>query len=129
MTRGTCIVDMPQVGILRNKRISLFFYDGGECVRNFEEHERALKRPRGYSCEELGGAAYIENGSLNHVERISKEFPLFISPHGTGCSRYVDVLRTKDGMYATWQQSQDNKSQPLVMHFLSNEEIQELLKE
>ena len=128
MTRGTCVIDMPQVGILKNKRISLFFYDGGECVRNFEEHERAHKRPRGYSCEELGGVAYIENGSLKHVERISKEFPLFVSPYGTGCSRYVDVLLTKDGMYATWQQSQENRSQPLVMNFLSNAEIEELLK-
>ncbi|KLI43867.1 sialidase family protein [Brachyspira hyodysenteriae] len=128
MTRGTCVVDMPQIGVLKNKRISLFFYDGGECVRNLDEHEKAVKRPRGYSCEELGGVAYIENGSFAHIERISKELPLFVSPYGTGCSRYVDVLRTKDGMYATWQQSQDNKSQPLVMNFLSNAEIEDILK-
>lgn len=128
MTRGTCIIDLPQIGILKDKRISLFFYDGGECVRNLDEHSRAVKRPRGYSCEELGGVAYIENGSLNHIERISKELPLFISPYGTGCSRYVDALITKDGIYATWQQSQKDKSQPLVMNFLNNSQIEEILK-
>lgn len=128
MTRGTCIVDMPQVGVLKDKRISLFFYDGGECVRNLDEHEKAVKRHRGYSCEELGGLAYIENSSFEHIERISKELPIFISPYGTGCSRYVNVFRTKDGMYATWQQSRDDKSQPLVMNFLSNGEIENLLR-
>lgn len=102
MTRGTCVLDLPQVGCLKDKKISLFFYDGGECVRKYEEHDRAVKRPRGYSCEELGGCGYIENGSMAHVERISKDLPLFVSPHGTGCSRYVQALQTKDGIYCTW---------------------------
>jgi hypothetical protein len=87
-----------------------------------------VKRPRGYSCEEIGGAAWIQNGDLASVERLSKHAPLFISPTGTGCSRYVDVLQTKDGrLIATWQQSQDDYSQPLVMNSLTAEEVEALL--
>ena len=52
---------------------------------------------------------------------------MFISPTGTGCSRYVDVLETKDGFYATWQQSQDDLSQPLVMNFVSRDEALQIL--
>ena len=64
MARGTCVFDVPQKGIFSEKQISLFFYDGGECVRNLDAHEGAVKRPRGYSCEELGGLAYFEDGNL-----------------------------------------------------------------
>jgi len=127
MTRGTCILDLPQIGMFKDNSTSLFFYDGGECVRNIEQHNKAIKRPRGYSCEELGGLAYIQNHNLNNITRISKNSPLFLSPYGTACSRYVSVLTTKDGMYATWQQSQKDCSQPLVMNFLSTEEINSLL--
>lgn len=127
MTRGTYVLDMPQIGVLKDKRISLCFYDGGECLRNIDQHEKAVKRPRGYSCEELGGLAYIENGSLSSIKRISVETPFFLSPYGTACSRYVSVLTAKEGMYALWQQSQKDCSQPLVMNFLSNEEIIALL--
>jgi hypothetical protein len=38
---------------------------------------------------------------------------------GVGTSRYVDILTTEEGFYATWQQSQADLSQPLVMNFLS----------
>ena len=55
--------------------------------------------------------------------------PLFVSPHGTGCSRYVDVLQTADGFYATWEQSQPDRSQPLVMNRLSREEAEAILAE
>ena len=89
MTRGTCILDVPQSGVFKDKKISLFFYDGGECVRNLDAHQGAVQRPRGYSCEELGGLAYFENGELHDVKRISRYAPLFVSPKGTGCSRYV----------------------------------------
>lgn len=127
MTRGTCVVDVPQVGHFSDVDVSIVFYDGGESLRNLDEHATAVKRPRGYSCEELGGAAYILDGDLHSIERLSLHLPFFISPHGTGCSRYVDVLKTDDGMFATWQQSQPDESQPLVMNFVSNEEIAEVL--
>ncbi|MGZ0171074.1 MAG: exo-alpha-sialidase [Planctomycetales bacterium] len=128
MTRGTCVIDVPKVGAFADVDASLFFYDGGESLRDLDEHSTAVKRPRGYSCEELGGVAYIQNGSFDHVERLSKYLPQFISPYGTGCSRYVDVLSTKAGLVATWQQSQEDCSQPLVMNVLSHQEVAEILK-
>ncbi|MBW3597363.1 MAG: exo-alpha-sialidase [Planctomycetes bacterium] len=127
ITRGTCVLDLPAVGALSGHRVSLLFYDGGECVRNHEEHRAAVTRPRGYSCEELGGAACFVNGDLSRVERLSVHRPLFQSPHGTGCSRYVNVLAAEDGYYATWQQSQPDGSQALVMNVLSQQEARELL--
>ncbi|MDA0282657.1 MAG: exo-alpha-sialidase [Planctomycetota bacterium] len=127
MTRGTCVLDVPTVGAFAELDVSLFFYDGGESLRDLDEHSTAVKRPRGYSCEELGGVAYIQNGSFEHVERLSKYLPQFISPYGTGCSRYVDVLLTDAGLMATWQQSQDDRSQPLVMHQLSHQDVAAIL--
>jgi len=105
MTRCTCILDLPQIGIVKNKKISLVFYDGGECVRKLEEHDKANKRPRGYSCEELGGLAYFENNNFSNITRISKLAPLFISPNGTGCSRYVSITEMEKGYFVIWQQS------------------------
>ena len=35
--------------------ISLYFYDGAECLRPLDQNPMAAKRPRGYSCEELVG--------------------------------------------------------------------------
>lgn len=128
MTRGTSVVDVPKVGAFADIDASLFFYDGGESLRDLDEHSTAVKRPRGYSCEELGGVAYIQNGSFDHVERLSKHLPQFVSPYGTGCSRYVDVLSTKTGLVATWQQSQEDRSQPLVMNVLTHHEAAEILK-
>ncbi len=127
MTRGTAVVDVPQVGQFENQQVSLIFYDGGECVRNLDEHKQSVSRPRGYSCEELGGVAYITDGDFSQVHRLSKYKPMFLSPHGTGCSRYVDVLQTDAGMFATWQQSQEDCSQPLVMNKLGTDEIKEIL--
>ncbi|MFY9253147.1 MAG: hypothetical protein WAO83_06815 [Fuerstiella sp.] len=127
MTRGTCVLPVPQVGPFADSSISLLFYCGGECLRPMEEHSTAVKRPRGYSCEEIGGAAYFENDDIAAAKRLSDLVPMFISPTGTGCSRYVDVLSTKDGFYATWQQSQHDLSQPLVMNFLSADEAFRIL--
>ncbi len=125
MTRTTAVVDVPRLGALRNEEMRLVFYDGGECVRNLNEHTNAVQRPRGYSCEELGGLAWMSG--FTNPQRLSKYKPMFVSPHGTGCSRYVDVLTTETGMYATWQQSQSDLSQPLVMNFLPTEEIERIL--
>jgi hypothetical protein len=127
ITRGTCILDVPQVGVFADQQVSLLFYDGGEALRNLDEHEQAVKRPRGYSCEEIGGVAYFVGGDMSRVYRLSQNKPLFISPYGTGCSRYVDILATDQGLYATWQQSQDDLSQPLVLNFVGNEEVRKLL--
>ena len=121
------MLDVPKAGAFANQAVTLMFYDGGECVRNLDEHATAVKRPRGYSCEELGGAGYFLDGDFANIERLSKHAPLFVSPHGTGCSRYVDVLQTADGYYATWQQSQPDGSQPLVMNFVPHEVVAELL--
>jgi len=127
IARGTCILDVPQVGVFANRQVSLLFYDGGEALRNLDEHEQAVKRPRGYSCEEIGGVAYFIGGDMSRIYRLSRNKPLFISPYGTGCSRYVDVLAANDGLYATWQQSQVDLSQPLVLNFVSNDEVAKLL--
>ncbi len=118
MTRGTCVLPIPGIGLFSDADYSLLFYCGGECLRPMDEHSTAVKRPRGYSCEEIGGAAYFVNDDVAAANRLSDLLPMFISTAGTGCSRYVDVLQTKDGFYATWQQSQGDLSQPLVMNFL-----------
>lgn len=127
MTRGTCLLDLPAMGPFKDQTVSIMFYDGGECVRNLEEHSQAVSRRRGYSCEELGGAAYALDGDFSQLQRLSVNLPLFVSPNGTGCSRYVDVLSTDDGYYVTWQQSQADGSQPLVMNFVSRTKAEEVL--
>ncbi|MDP6555375.1 MAG: sialidase family protein [Pirellulaceae bacterium] len=127
ITRGTAIVDVPRVGLFQDRQVSLLFYDGGESLRNLVEHQTAVNRPRGYSCEELGGVAYIIDGDFQNIVRLSKYAPMFLSPYGTGCSRYVDVLATSDAFYATWQQSQEDLSQPLVMNKVDRNEVASLL--
>lgn len=123
ISRGTSILRLNFCGETND----LLFYDGGECVRNLDEHVAAVPRPRGYSCEELGGLAFYGEQEKNTVNRVSLTQPLFVSPHGTGCSRYVDVLETSDGYYATWQQAQADGSQPLVMNHVSHEDVADLL--
>ena len=86
-----------------------------------------MTRPRGFSCEEIGGIAAAPANDTFALERVSVLAPAFVSPYGTGCSRYIDTLVTDDGIFATWQQSQDDLSQPLVGHFLSNDSVAELL--
>ena len=115
ITRATCLLPLPEL------KVQLVFYDGGECVRNLDEHSMAVKRPRGYSCEVLGGLAFTRGDDLLTLQRLSITEPAFVSPYGTGCSRYVDVLATDRGYYATWQQSQADGSQPLVINFISRE--------
>ncbi len=122
------VLQVPQVGVLEAYPLNyLYFYDGAEGMRDLEEHGRAVKRPRGYSCEELGGAAYSTADSFPRIERLSTVMPFFISPHGTGCSRYTTALHTEEGVYTTWQQSQPDRSQPLVMCFTSREQITSVL--
>jgi len=105
----------------------LAFYDGGECMRDLDEHAQALKRPRGYSCEEIGGVAWGWEHDLSTLERLSVTGPTFLSPYGTGCSRYVGTLVTEEGILAAWQQGQADGSQPLVGHWLSMSEVEQIL--
>jgi hypothetical protein len=129
MSRGTSVIDVPKLGAFAAKaKTSLLFYDGGESVRNLDVHKDGVRRPRGYSCEELGGAAYLMDEDFDRVERLSRYLPHFVSPTGTGTSRYVDVMGTADGFYCTWQQSQDDFSQPLVMNFVPLKEAADLLE-
>ncbi len=129
-TRITGCVRIPAVGVLSSERpFTAYFYDGSECVRELEESDRAHKRPRGYSCEEIGGAFLGWDDSLADLDRLSATEPFFVSPHGTGCSRYMDVVRTPDGLLATWQQSQPDRSQPLVSHFISLDAVESALQE
>jgi hypothetical protein len=122
---GLCRV--PAVGDVP-RGMALVFYDGGESIRPLPEHGAAVRRPRGYSCEELGGLALVVEPRCDEVERLSLALPAFVSPHGTGCSRYVSVLETEEGYLATWQQSQPDLSQPLVAGFLSRDAAERILR-
>lgn len=129
MTRATAWLAVPAVGAFADQPAqTLIFYDGGESVRNLEEHKQAVSRPRGYSCEELGGLAVTDSSGTGAIERISRDQPLFVSPYGLGTSRYVDVLTTTEGYYVTWQQSQPDRSQPLVLNFLSHADVATILR-
>lgn len=128
ITRGTAVVPLPSVGVLDDRDVKLLFYDGGECVRNLDEHAAAVKRPRGYSCEEIGGVGYYEDDDLFNVHRLSDIHPMFISPYGTGCSRYVDICIGEEQYLVTWQQSQPDGSQPLVINRVDVSEIESLLR-
>ncbi|MBT3283780.1 exo-alpha-sialidase [Candidatus Bathyarchaeota archaeon] len=127
VSRATAWLNVPRVGKFADGPKTLIFYDGAESMRDLDEHKEALKRPRGYSCEELGGLAVSDASGVGDIQRLSVKEPLFTSPMGTGCSRYVDILETREGFYATWQQSQDDQSQPLVMNFLSREDAEKIL--
>ena len=94
-----------------------------------EENERAHKRPRGYSCEELGGAMVGLDADFPVIERLSLLEPLFTSPWGTRCSRYADTLTTPAGIHASWQQTQRDGSQAWVSHFLPMDKIEAILSE
>ena len=61
------------------------------------------------------------------MERLSVDAPFFVSPHGTGCSRYVSTLVAKGSIITTWQQSQDDFSQPLVVNAVEMDEVEQIL--
>ncbi|MFQ3621824.1 MAG: hypothetical protein SNJ78_12880, partial [Spirochaetales bacterium] len=127
VTRITDILPLlPSYGFLPDT-VNLVIYDGAECLRPHDENVKAVKRPRGYSCEEIGGVAWFPAEDLEKIERLSANTPLFFSPYGTGCSRYVHTCVGKKGIYATWQQSQPTGAQPLVVHRLDWEDVHKLL--
>lgn len=128
ITRLTDALKVPRLGLFKDLPDTfLFFYDGGESVRRHAEHNKAVKRPRGYSCEEIGGLAFSTAEQFPRLRRLSINLPLFVSPYGTGSSRYVSTLQTDRGIYALWMQSQKGLSQPLVMNFLSTAEVAKIL--
>jgi len=127
-TRITSRLAVPMIGCLEGlEQISLYFYDGAECLRELEQNRHAVHRPRGHSCEEIGGLAWGSEDDFPLIERLSVDAPLFLSPYGTGCSRYVSTLVMEEGILATWQQSQPDGSQPLVAHFLPIAEVAAIL--
>jgi hypothetical protein len=128
VTRVTGRLHIPRIGIFSDiEPISVYFYDGAECMRNHQENIRAHKRPRGYSCEELGGAFIGWMGAFPKMRRLSLLEPLFVSSNGTGSSRYVDSLVTSQGILAVWQQAQEDGSQPLVRNFLPMDQVEKIL--
>ncbi|MFO7976903.1 MAG: exo-alpha-sialidase [Candidatus Hydrogenedentota bacterium] len=127
-TRMTSCMPVPGVGAFKGLApVCVYFYDGLECVRPHEQSAGGVKRPRGYSCEELGGACWGPLDAFPEMTRLSQLQPLFVSPHGTGCSRYVETLVEPGGIRAIWQQGQEDGSQPLVINFLSREKITGIL--
>ncbi len=128
-TRITERLPIPKIGTFSSlPGLSLYFYDGAECLRPLDQNPRASKRPRGYSCEEVGGLAWGWDSEFPKIVPISTEFPLFVSPHSTGCSRYVSAIFLHNGdLLATWQQSQPDGSQPLVSHKIKSSEVQRIL--
>ncbi|MDF1852079.1 MAG: hypothetical protein P1U85_14655 [Verrucomicrobiales bacterium] len=119
---------IPKVGAFADgPDLSLYFYDSCESLRQLDENPTAVSRPRGWSCEEIGGIAVGEDADLGQVESISIEHPLFVSPHGTGCSRYIATLVTSEGIFANWQQSQEDLCQPLVGNFVPTSRVHEIL--
>jgi len=119
---------VPRLGCFKDlPPMSLYFYDGAECVRKLEEHPNAWSRPRGYSCEEIAGIAWGFDDEFPKIERLSIDSPLFVSPNGTGCCRYISTLITDDAIHCSWQQSQKDFSQPLVGHSLPMEKVEQIL--
>ncbi len=128
ISRITAWLRVPRRGLFsQDHTLMLAFYDGGESMRNVDQHKKAIKRPRGYSCEEIGGLAWATEKDFSAITRLSINLPMFTSPWGSGSSRYVDVLQTEEGLYATWEQSQPDLSQPLVMNYLGWDEVDRLL--
>jgi hypothetical protein len=126
VTRVTGCLPLPRAGVLEGlPPLSLCFYDGAECMHDHSDGGR----PRGYSCEEIGGLAVAAEGEggVPELVRLTVEAPLFVSPHATGCNRYVSVLEDGDSCFATWQQAQADGSQPLVARRTPRDRMLELL--
>lgn len=126
--RVTERLPVPRIGAFADvPAVSIYFYDSCESLRQLDENPAAVKRPRGWSCEEIGGIAAGSDAAFPAMESLTIEAPIFVSPHGTGCSRYVATLVTDAGIFATWQQSQPDFRQPLMGHFLPMERVREIL--
>ena len=102
-SRLTERLSVPKIGEFSElPDLSLYFYDGAECLRSLEQNKRLLTR---YSCEELGGLAWGWDDEFLNAK--IPPLPTLCSPYGTGCSRYVSAIHLQDGsILAGWQQSQ-----------------------
>lgn len=130
VTRVTDRMPVPKLGKFAEAgapEAALYFYCGAEGLRQLDDHAKAVTRPRGWSCEEIGGCAFGFQSDFPKIGRLSIDGPFYTSPHGTGCSRYVSTLVLDDGIFTTWQQSQPDLSQPLVGHFTPMERVEQLL--
>lgn len=131
VTRLTGSLLVPPVGIFQGLApLRLYFYDGAEGMHPMTSNSDG--RPRGYSCEEIGGLAVAweaQPGQAPNLVRLSRNFPLFTSPHGTGCCRYVKASALNGGLWAVWQQSQPDGSQPLVGHHLPMDRVRTILSD
>jgi hypothetical protein len=125
VTRLTDRLRVPRVGrFAAGPDVSLLCYDGAEAMAPLAGDP---ERPRGFSCEELGGAMWAPGDDLAAAQRLTLLAPRFLSPHGTRSARYVRTLTTREGVLATWQQAQQDGSQPLVLSFLEHAEVARLL--
>jgi len=129
VSRITCRLPVPKVGIFANlSPVSIYFYDGAECVSKHPQTGKGIRRPRGYSCEEVGGLAWGFDEKFPELFRASKYLPLFYSLEGTGSSRYVSAFWDGKNLMACWQKSRADFSQPLVFNTLNRKEIEKILK-
>ena len=128
-TRITGFLRVPSFGVFADAEPHwVYFYDGAECLRKLDENPSALRRPRGYSCEELGGAFVGGAIPSRRMLRLSRLAPHFVSPYGTGSSRYASSISLSEGILTIWQQSQPDESQPLVGNLLPMDEVERLLQ-
>ena len=105
----------------KEEKYSFYYYDGAECVRELEQNKVGIIRSRGHSCEELGGLFIQKNDG--ELKRISLKFPMFISPFGSGCCRYISSYALSEGVITIWQQSQNSFAQSLVATYYSFDDL------
>ena len=129
VARITDVLSIPEAFGSVAGRHQIVFYDGAECIREHAQNANAIRRPRGYSCEEIAGLAMYPDEKIDNIERISKIEPLFVSPWGTGCSRYIHTCVTRNKIIAIWQQSQKSGAQHLVLNSVTAEGVRSILGE
>jgi len=127
VSRITDVLSLPHGLLAEPDTVQLIFYDGAECMRQHDENPRAVKRPRGYSCEEIAGLALATNDQLTSIERVSTTAPMFLSPWGTHSCRYIHTCAGRNGILATWQQSRESGEQALVMHSVHWDRVRAIL--
>ena len=76
----------------------------------------------------MGGLTYGFDREFPAQHRLSRLEPLFVSPEGTGASRYVSVMSEADGgLFATWERSTPTRSHPLFGHRLNAARVTSIL--
>ncbi len=91
-SRIGCVLCLPPVFIA--------FYDGSSTVKeNYEE-----KTGLGISFD------------LMHYQKITKEEPLLVSPHASGCLRYMDCIIVHGELYYYYEYARENGSHEVRMN-------------